>query len=171
MLPRFPPSSLPFPFPSPGLSGLDFSPGGGPTQWVRKCLCGCVECGTCPTYRDVELTAIVMRWINLLPGLCTSRGVLLRGWASLGLSHTPRVRMSCAPGWSPARSRQAGESCRVHQELLHQPCPEQAAVGSCVRLQVDPSDLTFSHGAPPLSLVLRLEEEMPCKLSEVMDWL
>lgn len=69
LLPRFPPSSLPFPFPSPALSGLDFSTGGDPTQWVRKCLCGCVECGTCPMNRDLEMTAIAMRWISILPGL------------------------------------------------------------------------------------------------------
>lgn len=79
--------------------------------------------------------------------------------------------MSCAQEWSPARSGWAGESCRAPKEMLHQPCPYQAAVGSCVRLQVGPSDLTLSHEAPPLSLMLRLEEEMPRKLSEVMDWL
>lgn len=72
--------------------------------------------------------------------------------------------MSCAGQW-------AGRSCQAHKEMLHQPCPELAAVGSCVRLRVGPSDLAFSHGAPPLPLMLRPEEEMPCKLSEVMDWL
>lgn len=61
-------------------SSLDLSPGGDPTRWVRKRLCGCVECGTCPTYRDLELTAIAMRWVNLLPGL----GAAAEVFCSLG---------------------------------------------------------------------------------------
>lgn len=171
LLPWFPPFSLPFLFPSPAVSGLDFSPGGGPTQWVRKCLCGCVECGTCPTYRDLELSAIAMRWINLLPGLSAPAEVFCSlGGHLWGLSHTLGVGMSCAPEWSPAQRAGWGVLLGSRGDAS----PALSWAGSCWQLCQAaggfprPASLT---GAPPLSLMLRLEGETPCKLSEEMDWL
>lgn len=163
LLPRFPPSSLPFPFPSPGLSGLDFSPGG------EKCLCGCVECGTCPMYRDLELTVIAARWINLLPGLSAPAEVFSSLGGQLWVSPTFQEW-----GWAEHRS---GALHRVRELgiLLSSPGDAPAALswaGSCWQLceaaggSLRPEFLTQGS-----SLLLGLEEEMLCKLSEVMDWL